>query len=130
MHEYGLAADIVHGVQAEAAAKGGKRLATLEVEVGALARLETETLSFWLAEELADHLDDPSIDAERIRVVRAPLRVACPGCGHEDLIPSEDGDLVLLDPAARRCPECGSEDVKVDGGTGWTIRVDWAEDGT
>ena len=70
MHELGLAADIVHGVQEQAAAEGGKRLAVLEVEVGALERLETDTLAFWLAEELADHLDDPSIDADRIRVLR------------------------------------------------------------
>jgi Zn finger protein HypA/HybF involved in hydrogenase expression len=127
MHEYGLAADIVRGVQAEAAAEGGRHLSSLEVEVGALARLETDTLSFWLAEELADHLDDPSIDADRIRVVRAPLHVTCLACGHEEHVPAEDDDLVLFDPASRHCSACGSEGVRADGGTGWEIRVDWAE---
>jgi Zn finger protein HypA/HybF involved in hydrogenase expression len=129
MHEYGLAADIVHGVQAEAAAVAGRRLASLRVEVGALARLETETLAFWLAEELADHLGDPSIDAERIRVLRAPLTVTCRSCGREAKVPAED-ELAVLDPAVRRCPGCESDDVELDGETGWTIRVDWAEDGS
>lgn len=126
MHEYGLAADIVHGVQAEAARAGGKRLASLDVEVGALERLETETLAFWLAEELAEHLEDPAIDADSIRVLRTPLRVTCLRCGHEGEVAAED-DLVLLDPASRRCAECGSDEVKVDGGTGWTIRAGWEE---
>ncbi len=126
MHEYGLAADIVHGVQAEAARAGGKRLATLDVEVGALERLETDTLAFWLAEELAEHLDGPAIGADSIQVVRTPLLVTCLRCSHEAQVPVED-DLVLLDPGSRRCSECGSDEVKVDGGTGWTIRAGWEE---
>jgi Zn finger protein HypA/HybF involved in hydrogenase expression len=125
VHEFGLAADIVHGVQAEAAAVPGRRLDALDVEVGALERLETETLAFWLAEELADHLDDASIGADRIRVVRLPLRLICRRCGHESTVPAED-DLVVLDPAARRCAACGSEDVAADGATGWTIEARWA----
>jgi Zn finger protein HypA/HybF involved in hydrogenase expression len=127
MHEFGLAADIVRGVQAEAAAEGGRHLASLEVEVGALARLETDTLSFWLAEELAEHLDDPSIDADRIRVVRAPLHVTCTSCGHEEHVAAEDDDLVLFDPVSRRCSKCGAEGMRAEGGTGWEIRIGWAE---
>jgi Zn finger protein HypA/HybF involved in hydrogenase expression len=126
MHEFGLAADIVHGVQAEAAAVPGRRLEVLDVEVGALERLETETLAFWLAEELADHLDDPTIDAGRVRVVRQPLTVTCLRCGRETTVPAED-DLVLIDPSARRCAACGSDEVKVDGAAGWTIEARWAE---
>jgi Zn finger protein HypA/HybF involved in hydrogenase expression len=130
MHEYGLAADIVRGVQAEAAAAGGKRLASLEVEVGALTRLETDTLAFWLAEELAEHLGDAAITADRVRVFRAPLTVTCRRCGNEAAVQADDDDLVLIDPRARRCSGCGSDDVKLDGGTGWTIQAAWAEDGS
>jgi Zn finger protein HypA/HybF involved in hydrogenase expression len=126
MHEYGLAADIVHGVQAEANREGGKRLASLDVEVGALERLETDTLAFWLAEEFAEHLEGPPIGADSIRVVRMPLIVTCLRCGREAQVPVED-DLVVLDPGSRRCSDCGADEVKVDGGTGWTIRAGWEE---
>ena len=128
MHEYGLAADIVRGVQAEAAAAGGRHLASLEVEVGALARLETDTLAFWLADELAEHLGDSAIGADCIRVFRAPLIVACLRCGHKAVVPAAD-DLVVLDPRSGRCSECESDEVKLDGGTAWSIRVGWRGDG-
>jgi Zn finger protein HypA/HybF involved in hydrogenase expression len=128
MHEYGLAADIVNGVQAQAAAAGGRRLASLEVAVGALTRLDTDTLAFWLAEELAEHLGDPAIAADCIRVFRTPLIVTCLRCGHEAAVTAED-DLVVLDPRSRCCSECRSDEVKLDGGTGWSISVGWAADG-
>jgi Zn finger protein HypA/HybF involved in hydrogenase expression len=128
MHEYGLAADIVHGVLEQSKAAGGKRLAALEVEVGALERLETDTLAFWLAEELADHLGDPTMVADRIRVFRAPLALTCLHCGHERSVAAADDELVLLDPLASRCPACGSDDVKRDGASGWTIRAGWQDD--
>lgn len=124
MHEYGLAADIVRGVQAEAVRAGGRHLASLEVRVGALARLETETLSFWLAEEITEHVG--AIDADAIRVVRAPLLVTCRRCGHEASVVGDE-DLVVLDPRTRRCPECGADDVRLDGGTGWEIVAGWAD---
>jgi Zn finger protein HypA/HybF involved in hydrogenase expression len=127
MHEYGLAADIVHGVLEQAKSEGGRELAVLEVDVGALERLETDTLAFWLAEELADHLGDPTIDADRIRVMRTPLTLKCRRCGQDTTVPVED-DLVLLDPLARRCAACGSDEVTADGGTGWTIRAGWKSD--
>lgn len=126
MHEYGLAADIVRGVQAEAARQGGRRLASLEVRVGALNRLETETLSFWLAEEITEHIG--AIDVDAIRVLRVPLLIACRGCGHETRIVPDD-DLVLLGPDSRRCAACGSDDVRLDGGADWEIHAGWSDDG-
>jgi Zn finger protein HypA/HybF involved in hydrogenase expression len=127
VHEYGLAADIVHGVQAEAERAGGKRLASLEVRVGALARLETETLSFWLAEEITEHIG--AIDAGSVQVVRAPLLVTCLSCGHEASVATADDDLVMVDRRSCRCSECESDEVRLDGGADWEILAGWAEDG-
>ncbi len=118
MHEYGLALDIAHRVEAEVERAGGQRIAALDVEVGGLARLDPEALAFWLREALAE-----VAAPVRIRVLKAPLTVTCVLCSHRRAVVPCDPGPPTLDAAFRCCPQCGSEEVKLDGKAGCRIRT-------
>ena len=118
MHEYGLAADIARRVEARARRSGARRLAVLDVEVGALDRLSPDHLAFWLREALGE-----AVGAASISVLRAPLSLTCLRCGHLRTVAPDDDELAALDPAFSRCPACRSFEVEVDGKAGCRIRA-------
>lgn len=118
MHEYGLAEDIAHHVREEAELIPGRQVAELEVEIGGMARLNTEILGEWLQEALAD------LGAkERVKVSRAPVSAVCSQCGSRRRIRVDEDDLPALDPAYQRCPKCGAENVRLSGATDCRIRA-------
>lgn len=117
MHEYGLAGEIADGVKAAIARSGAQRVAALDVEIGALVRLDLELLAGWLREALGDAA---GADA-RIRVRKAPLRIVCLRCGHRRVVVSDDAALPWPEPEDWRCARCRSDEVRVDGHGGCRI---------
>jgi len=114
VHEYALAEEIARRVEAEAERAGACRVTALDVEVGALARVEPEALAWWLREALGAAARADT----RIRVRIAPLVIGCGRCGYRWARAKDDNLLPWPEPSSLRCARCGSEEVTVDGNGG------------
>jgi len=112
MHEASLAKALLDLAQKYAE---GHRILVLNVRVGALSGVVTDSLDFYL-EFLAR--GTPAEGAE-VRYEYAPVRMECKDCGAEvsleewrDL-PGHEAVYLALQ---RGCPVCGSEALKIVGG--------------
>jgi len=99
MHELSIA-DAILGVALRSA--GGRRVAKVEVRVGALRQVVPSALEF--AFELV--AQGTAAEGAELELEHVPVRVACRSCGREE----ELSDLPLA------CPACGSVDVRVSAG--------------
>lgn len=117
MHEYALAEAIARRVEAEAQRVGACRVTALDVEIGALARVEPEALAWWLREELGAAAGADT----RIRVRTAPLVIGCGRCGYRWALAKDDDLLPWPEPSSWYCARCGSDEVTVDGNGGCRV---------
>lgn len=107
MHEVSLADGILQIVEDAAAREGFRRVASLRLEVGALAGVDVEALRFALA---AIAPGTPLAEAA-VEIEAPPAKAFCFGCGSEIEITSR------LDP----CPVCGG--YRLTPRTGLELRV-------
>lgn len=107
MHELSLALGICDVCEEALARHPGRRLAAVEVEVGAFAGVHAESLEFCLRAALAERFGDAEC---RIRVT--PGQSVCPACGTRF-------DVVR---APFTCPRCGSAGIGLTGGDGLLVR--------
>ncbi|MES2220603.1 MAG: hydrogenase maturation nickel metallochaperone HypA [Acidobacteriota bacterium] len=95
MHEVGIASEILHASQAEAACRPGARLVAVTVRIGVLAGVDSDALQFaW---------DVMSQQAESypvtLRIESMPRRNRCQNCGCE----------FVTEMYSEPCPECSSD---------------------
>lgn len=96
MHEMAIAQSLLELAEREAAAKGCGRLLAVRVEIGVLAGIMPEALSFCV-EAL---VKGSAHEGMRLELVRTPFRLRCPLCGN--IREGEESDA-LGEP----CPQCG-----------------------
>jgi len=115
MHELSIAQSILETVQTERQREGWGAVQRISLQIGALAGIHTDSLSFGFEALRGDYgLGDCQLDIEAV-----PLTLSCAVCGTET--PSED--------IAFACTRCGSHDVSVVAGYELDIAsVEVAED--
>ena len=111
MHELSLCEDLLRMVQAQAEARGCRRVRAVWLEIGALEAVESEALRFGF--ELKSR--GTVAEGARLEIRQLPGRARCPDCGAS----------VALYRRHDPCPRCGSLCPEVSGGDG--IRIERLE---
>lgn len=107
MHELSLAMSVVGIVDDEMSRRPGAVLRSVEVEVGALSGVETETFRTALDSVLASS----GYDGAHCELLLTPGRASCLACGH-------DFETSRRYPV---CPHCGSGQCVAIGGTEFRV---------
>lgn len=108
MHEMSLAEGVLQIVENAARTSGFSRIKEIRLEIGALAGVEIEALSFCLDVVLKHSV----ADGARVEVRRLPGQGHCLACGK----PVEVSTLYDA------CPDCGSYQVHATGGTEMRVK--------
>ena len=112
MHEFSIASQIWESVARAARERGGKRVRSVALEIGALNLLEDEQLGFWIR-TLAERDGSPDVE---LKITHPSGRVGCGDCGAEGEPALPEGGMNHLVPLALACATCGSRNVRVVGG--------------
>lgn len=114
MHEFAIASEIVQNVLETAERNRGGRVLSLDLEIGKLAVLNVEQVTFWVEELLKGTV----AEGARIRVKRVNGVVACNDCGRRSRVKDDPSDIL----APLSCPQCGSFRVRIERGKECYIR--------
>jgi hydrogenase nickel incorporation protein HypA/HybF len=111
MHEFSIASDIVRNVLDTVDKNEGKKVLSIDLDIGELALLSVEQVTFWVKELLKESI----AEGAKVRVKTIKAKVTCEACGHKGGIKSDQGDpfrhFVPLS-----CSKCGSFQVKIEKG--------------
>jgi len=117
MHEFSVSSEIVRTVLDTAEKNHGKRVLSIQLEIGELALLNLEQVTFWIQELFKGSV----AEGAKIKVKIIKARISCGACGHEGKNSSGQKDLFQhLIPLS--CPKCGSTQIKVEKGRECTLK--------
>jgi len=117
MHEFSVSSEIVRTVLDTAEKNHGKRVLSIQLEIGELALLNLEQVTFWIQELFRGSV----AEGAKIKVRKIKARVSCEACGYEGENSSHQKDLFQhLIPLS--CPKCGSTQIKVEKGRECTLK--------
>jgi hydrogenase nickel incorporation protein HypA/HybF len=108
MHEMALAEGILQIIEDAAAQQGFKRVTEVRLEMGALAGVEVEALSFCLDMVLKESV----AEGARLELEKISGQGYCLGCG----------ETVPVNALYEACPKCGSYQVQATGGTEMRVK--------
>ena len=111
MHEFSISSEIVKNVLDTAEKNHGKKVLSIQLEIGELTHLNGEQVSFWVKELFRDSVAE---DAEvKMKTIKA--RILCKSCGYKGGIGSDPEDS-FRHLALRSCPKCNSFQFKIEKG--------------
>ncbi len=108
MHEMALAEGILQIIEDAAAQQGFKRVTEVRLEIGVLAGVEVEALSFCLDMVLKESV----AEGARLELEKISGQGYCLGCG----------ETVPVNALYEACPKCGSYQVQATGGTEMRVK--------
>jgi hydrogenase nickel incorporation protein HypA/HybF len=117
MHELSISSEIVRAVIDSAEKNNGKKVLSIQMEIGELALLNVDQVFFWVRELFKGSIAE---DAEmKIKMIRA--RFACKACGYKGGIKSDQEDP-FRHVSFQTCPACHSFQVKIVKGRECTLK--------
>jgi hydrogenase nickel incorporation protein HypA/HybF len=117
MHEFSISSEIVRTVLNTAEKNNGKKVLSIQLEIGELALLNVEQVSFWIHELFKGTV----AEGAKIKVKTIKARIKCESCGYQGKAKYEPGDI-FQHLAIYQCPKCGSFEIKVEKGRECTLR--------
>lgn len=117
MHEFSLSAEIVKTVLDTAEKNKGKKILSVQLEIGELTLLNLEQVTFWIKELCKGSIAEGA--RVMIKVIKAHFY--CEACGHKGRKISDKKDL-FKHYIPLSCPKCGSGQIKVEKGHECTLR--------
>ena len=117
MHEFSIASEIVRTVLDTAEKNNGKKVLSIQLEIGDLTHLNGDQVGFWIKELFKRSVAE---DAEvKIKTVKA--RIRCKACGYKGGLRSDREDS-FRHLALQTCPRCNSFQFKVEKGRECILR--------
>jgi hydrogenase nickel incorporation protein HypA/HybF len=117
MHEFSISSEIVRTVLETAEKNHGKRILSIQLEIGELALLNVEQVTFWIQELFKGSV----AESAEIKVKIIKPRIRCEACGYEGKNSSGQKDLFQhLIPLS--CPKCGLFQIRVEKGRECTLK--------
>ncbi len=111
MHEFSVASEIVQTVLDTARKNEGKKVLSIQLEVGELTLLNMEQVTFWIQELFKGTL----AEGAKVKVRRIRAEILCEACGYRG-----KGRWNPEDPLShlviQNCPRCDSFQIKVEKG--------------
>jgi len=117
MHEFSISNEIVRNVLDTAKENDGKRVLSIQLEIGELALLNVEQVTFWIQELFKGTV----AEGAKVEVKTIKARIQCESCGYKGSM-----NLDRQDPFRHfipySCPQCSSFQIKVEKGRECTLR--------
>jgi hydrogenase nickel incorporation protein HypA/HybF len=111
MHEFSISDEIVRSVLDAVKEKNGKKVLSIQLEIGELALLNVEQVTFWIHELFKGSV----AEGAKIKVRTIKARIRCESCGFQGKVnqdrPDPFGHAFLYS-----CPKCHSFQIKVEKG--------------
>ena len=117
MHEFSISSEIVKTVLDTAKKSSGKKVLSVQLEIGELTLLNGDQVGFWVKELFKGSAAE---DAEvKIKTIQA--RILCKACGYKGGIRSDQEDS-FRHLTLQTCPQCNSFQFKVEKGRECILR--------
>lgn len=117
MHEFSISSEIVKTVLDTAEKNSGKKVLSIQLEIGELALLNVDQVTFWIHELFKGSL----AEGAKVKIKEIKARIQCESCGFNGRIsPDQQDPFKHLIPYS--CPKCGSFQIKVEKGRECTLR--------
>jgi hydrogenase nickel incorporation protein HypA/HybF len=117
MHEFSISNEIVRNVLNAAKKNNGKKVLSIQLEIGELTLVNVEQVTFWIHELFKGSVAEGA--QVKVKTIRA--RIRCKSCGYKGGI-----NLDQQDPFRHftlySCPQCSSFQIKVEKGRECTLR--------
>jgi hydrogenase nickel incorporation protein HypA/HybF len=117
MHEFSISSEIVKTVLDTTKKSSGKKVFSVQLEIGELTLLNGDQVGFWVKELFKGSAAE---DAEvKIKTIKA--RILCKACGYKGGIRSDQEDS-FRHLTLQTCPQCNSFQFKVEKGRECILR--------
>ena len=117
MHEFSISSEIVKSVLEAAEKHHGKKVLSIQMDIGELTLLSIEQVTFWIKELFRGSV----AEGAKIKVNMIKTRIRCEACGFHGRPASKPEDLFQhLGPIS--CLKCGSFQVKNEKGRECNLR--------
>jgi hydrogenase nickel incorporation protein HypA/HybF len=117
MHEFSISSEIVRSVLDTAKKNDGKKVLSIQLEIGEFALLNVEQVTFWIHELFKGSV----AEGAKVKVKTIRARIQCESCGYKGGM-----SLDRQDPFGHgipySCPKCSSFQIKVEKGRECTLR--------
>ncbi len=111
MHEFSISEEIVRNVLEAVKEKNGKKVLSIQLEIGELALLNVEQVTFWI-----DELFKGSIaEGAKVKVRTIKARIKCESCGYHGGMNRDRRDP-FRHAIPYSCPKCHSFQIEVEKG--------------
>lgn len=117
MHEFSISSEIVKTVLDTTKKSSGKKVLSVQLEIGELTLLNGDQVGFWVKELFKGSAAE---DAEvKIKTIKA--RILCKACGYKGGIRSDQEDS-FWHLTLQTCPQCNSFQFKIEKGRECILR--------
>jgi len=117
MHEFSVSSDIVKAVLDTAEKNNGKKVLSVQLEIGELTLLNVEQVTFWIHELFKGSM----AEGAKVQIKTVKARIKCGTCGYNGGRTSDQkGNFRHL--ISYSCPKCGSFEIKIEKGRECNLR--------
>jgi hydrogenase nickel incorporation protein HypA/HybF len=117
MHEFSISNEIVRNVLDAAKKNNGKKVLSIQLEIGELTLINVDQVTFWIHELFKGSL----AAGAKVKVKTIKARIQCKSCEYRGGI-SLDQQNSFRHFIPYSCPQCGSFQIKVEKGRECTLR--------
>lgn len=117
MHEFSISSEIVKTVLETAQKNSGKKVLSVQLEIGELTLLNVEQVNLWVQELFKGSI----AEGAKVKVRKIKARISCEGCGYKGGAASDQEDT-FRHTALQQCPRCHSFQIQVEKGKECTLR--------
>ena len=111
MHELSISSEIVRAVIDSTEKNNGKKVLSIQMEIGELTLINVDQVFFWVRELFKGSI----AEGAEIKAKRIKARIHCKTCGYKGGILSGQEDS-FRPLAFQTCPQCHSSQIKVTKG--------------
>jgi len=117
MHEFSISSEIVKTVLDTAEKNHGKKVLSIQLEIGELTLLNGEQVVFWVHELFKGSV----AEGAEVRLKTIKAQISCNACGYHGRPLSNQEDFVKH-ITQYSCPRCGSFQIKIERGQGCVLK--------
>jgi hydrogenase nickel incorporation protein HypA/HybF len=117
MHEFSISNEVVRNVLHAAKKNNGRKVLSVQLEIGELTLVNVEQVTFWIHELVKGSV----AEGAKVRVKTIKAHIQCKSCGYKGGVNLDQQDP-LRHIVPYSCPQCSSFQIKVEKGRECTLR--------